>query len=367
MGNGLTSRRFGMSEGQDYFGAGVWSRSGRYFFYEGGRNPNDSLWVARETAEFPGFRPPRPERLTAGAPGFWSSPAASPVDETTIFAINHYTRPELVRLDAKSRLWQPVWDRTAAFELAYSKDCQWVAFTKFPDYSIWKARPDGSERVRLTSGGMESHQPHWSPDGSRIAYMGQNAQGQWHIFLVSSSGGRPEELTTGDDGGVPTWSPDGRSLIFGERLTRKSGADMAIHKIDLAAKTVSEMPGTRGLWSPRWSQDGHFILALSTDSKALRILEVPGTVWKELIRKSAIDNATWSADSRYIYFNAIEENRGRSLYRIAVPSGKSDFIVSLDDFDSPTENWFGVDVSGVPLAFHAARVDDIFKLKCELP
>jgi Tol biopolymer transport system component len=347
-------------------GAGVWSQSGKYFFYETRYRWSFAIWVVRN-ALFPLRKRSKPESLTAGGPGIWSSPLASPDDENTILAINHYKRPELVRLDPVFRAWQPEWLGASAFELAYSVDCQWAAYTKLPDHSIWKARRDGSERVQLVPGGKEAHQPHWSPDGSHIAYMGKNSQDQWAIFATPSASGPAEQLTTGDESGVPTWSADGRSLIFGERLTKKPRSEMTIRMLDLASKRVTEMPGSRGLWSPRWSPDGKHILALSTDSKVLRVRTIAETDWKDLARLQWIDNATWSADSRDIYFNAAHEDNHRWMFRYHLATNRLEPVVELDDFAAPSESWFGVDADGNPLAVREARVDDIFKLKCALP
>ena len=51
-------------------------------------------------------------------------------------------------------------------------EAQAAAYTYLLDHAIWKARPDGSQRVRLSAAGIEAHQPHWSPDGSSIVFAG---------------------------------------------------------------------------------------------------------------------------------------------------------------------------------------------------
>jgi TolB protein len=54
--------------------------------------------------------------------------------------------------------------------------------------------------------------PTWSPDSRRIAYAASQ-EGQFELFIVGASGGRPEQVTT-DGGEEPSWSPDGRKLVF---------------------------------------------------------------------------------------------------------------------------------------------------------
>jgi dipeptidyl aminopeptidase/acylaminoacyl peptidase len=78
---------------------------------------------------------------------------------------------------------------------------------------------DGSgEPTQLTSGDFEHAHPSWSPDGKRIIFVSSRGE-DWdlepvsHLYTVSPDGGEPEQLTSGENVyGVPSWSPDGRSI-----------------------------------------------------------------------------------------------------------------------------------------------------------
>lgn len=361
-------QRADLSLDGSFFLSGTWSAEGSHYFYVRGTGHSGELLVTRTEADGSAHWRSRPEALADSAsPGTWAWPSGSRGDNRTIFAIHEYKYPELVRMDLTSRVWTPVWKGIPAFELSYSNDGKWVAYTKMPNYSIWKARSDGTGRVLLVQGENEAHQPHWAPDDSSIVYMGENERKQWRIFKISVGGGKPTVLGDGTDAGVPTWSSDGRSLIFGERMTAKDHSKMKIHVLDLKSNKVSDLLGSEGLWSPRWSPDGQYILALSTDSTALKIRALPSTEWKRVASFENIDNAAWSSNARYIYFNAVEENRHRALFRIAIPSRIIERLADLDDFSSAQENWFGVDKDGNPLAFRETSLSDIFRLKCDLP
>ncbi|MGA8026947.1 MAG: protein kinase, partial [Bryobacteraceae bacterium] len=169
---------------------GIWSRDGKYFFYEGGTTSHQQLWAIPESTKR-GWEEAKAIQLTGG-PGSWTWPAISPTD-STLFAFHESTRSNLVRLDLESGSWKPEWDGVSAYELDFSRDGKWVTYAD-PDHAIWKARPDASERVRLTDRTLEAHEPHWSPDGRQIAMMAKKKTGEWRVFCIPSGGGQPQEL-----------------------------------------------------------------------------------------------------------------------------------------------------------------------------
>ncbi len=356
-----------ISNGKKFVRNGVWSGDGKYFFYEAGTDSHEDIWGVKERGWSLPFSKTKPFRITTGAPGSWRWPVPS-FDSSTIFAVNNAMRSELVRFDDNSRTWMAEWGGLPAYELDYSRDHQWVTYTYLPDHTLWKARSDGSNRIRLTNSGVEAHQPHWSPTGDRIAFMGKNAKGLWRIFQVPANGGPMEELIPyGEDQGVPTWSSDGRFIIFGERLSAKPRAEMSIHLLALGSRKTSDIPGTKGLWSPRWSPDGKYISAVTSDSRALRIMRWPGTNWKEVTRMKMVDYTTWSPDSRYVYFTGLDETHHWWLYRIRVPQGTLEHLVDLAGFSFGSESFVGLAADRVPLALRGVTIQEIYALKCRLP
>lgn len=76
--------------------------------------------------------------------------------------------------------------------------------------------------------------PRWSPDGKWIVYWtgvatsgNVTGQGSGRVFIVPSSGGVPRQIDPGFNGRFPTWSPDGRRILFfgTERGTGETRAD----------------------------------------------------------------------------------------------------------------------------------------------
>ena len=72
-----------------------------------------------------------------------------------------------------------------------------------------------AEPVEPTAGPRRDHSPEWSPDGSRLAFMGRvGAVDQ--LFMVSlAGGGETRQLSSIPEGASsPVWSPDGSRIAF---------------------------------------------------------------------------------------------------------------------------------------------------------
>jgi Tol biopolymer transport system component len=76
--------------------------------------------------------------------------------------------------------------------------------------------PDGSD-VRPLGADVWVEYPAWSPDGTKLSFMGQTPEGteNYEIYLVRADGTGLRRLTDspGPDG-WPAWSPDGRRILF---------------------------------------------------------------------------------------------------------------------------------------------------------
>jgi Tol biopolymer transport system component/DNA-binding winged helix-turn-helix (wHTH) protein len=356
-----------LSDGHSWAAHGTWTRDGRYYVYEAGSLRHRNLWISKERAGLPGLASRAPIQLTAGASS-WSWPTVSPSGSPVLFALNQYVRSELVRFDPTSRTWRPAWNGASAYELDFAPGRASVAYVRYPDHTLWKCRPDGSGRFQLTGPGFEAHQPHWSPDGTQIAFMARKPTSETRILIVSSAGGPIHALPfDGNDQGVPTWSPDGSRLLFGELLFRKPLDRMSIHFLSLRPAQLSSLPGSHGLWSPRWSPDGKYICALAADSTSLRVSLAGTSDWKQLASSAFINHASWSPDSRFIYFVARRDSSHFRFYRVSVPQGQAEMLADLADFTSAPEDWYGVAPGGDLLASRSATLQDIYALECRLP
>ena len=79
---------------------------------------------------------------------------------------------------------------------------------------LWTVSRDGGDARRLTSGVGVETLPHFSPDGSMVAFTGEY-EGNRDVYVVPSTGGVPRRLTFHPaDEYVAGWTPDGKKIVF---------------------------------------------------------------------------------------------------------------------------------------------------------
>jgi tricorn protease len=79
---------------------------------------------------------------------------------------------------------------------------------------LWTVSRNGGDARRLTSGTGVETLPHFSPDGSMIAFTGEY-DGNRDVYVVPSTGGVPRRLTFHPaDEYVAGWTPDGKKIVF---------------------------------------------------------------------------------------------------------------------------------------------------------
>jgi serine/threonine protein kinase/Tol biopolymer transport system component len=343
---------------------GRWTPDGRYFLFVSTNNRGTNIWALPEHHLFLRSGSSAPFQLTTGPLSY--SETLPSQDGSKLFVVGSQPRGELVRYDARSQQFLPFLSGISASELDFSSDGQWVVYVAYPDYTLWRSHADGSDRLQLTYPPTEAHLPRWSPDGKQIAFISVH-DGNWKVFLTSAQGGTPQELLPQEKGDEadPVFSPDGTQLAFGG-----VGGRRAIELVDLKTRRVSSVPGSEGLFSPRWSPDGRYIAALSQDSLKLAFFDFKNQKWSDPITENAVIGfPTWSRDSKYLYFD--EGGADPTFRRIKVGAASSEMLFTLKGISRAASHmvgeWSGLTPDAFPLFTRDTSIQEIYALDVELP
>jgi len=334
----------------EYYGR--WTPDGNYFIF----SSQGGIWAVSERRGLFHLARTKPVLLTTGATPFVE--ALPSHDGKHLFAVGVAPRGEVVRYDGRANQFVPWLSGISAESVTYSRDGQWVAYVTFPDGALWRSKADGSERLQLTHAPISTElpismadsyvlSPRWSPDGSEILFDSLAPGRLSKIYRVSSSGGQPEELlpNLNQVKSDPNWSPDGKKICFGG----PSGSAAAfpgpnIHILDLATQTVTDVPNSNGLFSPRWAPDGRRLAALSLDSSRMALFDFSTQKWDEVIKGAFMLWPCWSHDGRYVYY--IQGRPDPAIMRFLASNPKAERVVDIKDFHSAA--YYGTSLSLTP-------------------
>jgi Tol biopolymer transport system component len=230
-------------------------------------------------------------------------------------------------------------------------------------------RADGTERLQLTFSPLQVFQPYWSPDGKRIAFMGRELGRSWQVYVVSTEGGVPRLISPEDRNHAdPSWSPDGLSLTFGAMPQFEPDSAGGIFILDLKTNQLSKVVGSESMFAPKWSPDGRYINAQTSDELKGFLFDLKTQKWQELTSGLDIGYPNWSRDGKYIYYDAgLGDQPG--FYRVSVSDHKVERIVSLKDIRRAGffGSWAGLAPDDSPLLVRDTGTQEIYALDVDLP
>ncbi len=190
-----------------------------------------------------------------------------------------------------------------------------------PTSEIYVIDADGSNPQNLTNDPHDDRYPLWSPDGkriafasSRVAFNGKIPQ-SLEIYVIDADGANEQRLTDSPffDDRHPSWSPDGKRIVFSARreghFETKFAITYEIYVMDADGGNQQRLTENRkNDWGPSWSPDGKRI-AFASDRKGdlvnieIYVMDADGANEHRLTENRVHDTfPSWSPDGERIAF-----------------------------------------------------------------
>ena len=184
------------------------------------------------------------------------APRYHPNGTTLIFSLAKRGRTNIYTMNLRTRKIRQLTDEDSINTApSFSPDGKYITFEsdRGGKQQVYVMRANGSRVRRISFGSGLYGTPVWSPRGDLIAFTKQY-RGRFLIGVMRPDGSGERILTSGYHNEGPTWSPNGRVIIF-YRETPGSDGGPAIWSVDLTGynerpvrtKTFASDPA----WSPK--------------------------------------------------------------------------------------------------------------------
>ncbi len=244
--------------------------------------------------------------------------------------------PEIYVMDADGKNQRRLTNNLARdYEPSWSPDGKRIVFIsdrdghplRIPGFfssDIYVMDADGGNQQNLTNHPADDRDPSWSPDGKRIVFQSDRDNDKGHnieIYVMDADGSNQLNLTknlTSDTD--PAWSPDGKRIVFSAQreghVVHNLDIIYEIYVMDADGANQHRLTENRNNdWRPVWSPDGKRI-AFMADRKGdainfdIYVMDADGGNQQKLTNHRDWDGSpSWSPDSQRIVFNSNRDGK----------------------------------------------------------
>ena len=200
------------------------------------------------------------------------------------------------------------------------------------DGAVYLVEPSSGQRIEVVRNlvDFQSGFAAWSPDHTELAY------GNHGIFLFDFRTNQRRELIAGDRLSMPTWSPSGQVLAYGD------AASLWITPLDVLGPYRIPLPKTLAPIGMHWSAKGIAFEGIrrdcrsspmcpSTDDTDVWSVDANGTHLRQITRIRRAISPRWSPDGSQILFIRSFGADRRELWVVRATGGNPQRIGTASD------------------------------------
>ena len=198
------------------------------------------------------------QEVVGNFPGMTFAPRFSPDGKKIIMSFAKDGNSDIYSMDLETRVVEQITKHPSIdTSPSYSPDGKYITFNSDRSglQQIYVMRSDGTQVKRITHGSGLYGTPVWSPRGDLIAFT-KVRKGRFFIGVMRSDGTGERLLTENFYQEAPSWSPNGRVLIFYRETKSDSkgkGFSAKLWSIDITGYNERRLKTETDASDPSWS------------------------------------------------------------------------------------------------------------------
>ena len=198
------------------------------------------------------------QEVVGNFPGMTFAPRFSPDGKKIVMSFAKDGNSDIYTMDLETRVVERISDHSSIdTSPSFSPDGKFITFNSDRSglQQIYVMRSDGSEVKRITFGNGIYGTPVWSPRGDLIAFT-KMRKGKFYIGVMRTDGTGERLLTENFYQEAPSWSPNGRVIVF-YRETKSGlkgeGFSAKLWSIDITGYNERRLKTETDASDPSWS------------------------------------------------------------------------------------------------------------------